>query len=511
MEAPALDSSGGGRTLVWVLLAGTISGLLYAVLTLASRALYRNGLDLRVAGLVVRGEPADASALVLQAGTYYGATAGLFAVYVGLIVACRRGLLEDRRARVFALAFPVLFNAGLLFVPPYASIDALTYAAHGYIGGESGANPYLVPAAQVGESAFGRQLAAYGWLPVHGPSPYGPLWTRMEVLVVELAGGATPSLLLLRGVVVAASLASAALVWRILARVRPEDKLLGTLVYLYNPVVVVEFAAEGHNDAVAIFFVLLSLLLAVAARPALSLGALSLGVLAKYLPVILLPANLVYLWHTRRSGVRLTAGLAAGLFAGCGLAVGFFWPFWEGPLTLDPVRQQGRPVVSPTLPGGLLLYLTQTRLPETAESIVLLTTGALFGLLALLVARRVRDATGLLEACAVTVLIYSFLVPSTYWPWYAALPIALLALCPRGLFLPLVLLISVASRAVSPVANLANNGFVGWETASHALVICGVAAPGAAALLLLALWLLASGNPGDIASPGRDASSRGPN
>src|ERR671934_246259 len=56
-----------------------------------------------------------------------------------------------------------------------------------------------------------------------------------------------------RLVVVAASLGSALLIWKILGDVRPGHQFVGTLAYLWNPLIVVEVATEGHNDSLVVF------------------------------------------------------------------------------------------------------------------------------------------------------------------------------------------------------------------------------------------------------------------
>lgn len=72
-----------------------------------------------------------------------------------------------------------------------------------------------------------------------------------------------PLAMLLKAIVVAVNTGAAMLLWRILGYVRPADQLFGTLVYLWNRVVLMKFAAEGHNDAVMILGVLAALLLSV--------------------------------------------------------------------------------------------------------------------------------------------------------------------------------------------------------------------------------------------------------
>ena len=216
-EARSVARSGALRVAV----IGASSGALYLVVYLTQRGMFLNG----------RGEaPVDGTRLLFEAGGYYGATVLLFALYVWIIFLCRRDLIQDNRTRMLALLFPVLFNLGLLFGHPHQSIDALTYVAHGYLGNLSGANPYTTAAASVEGTDFGEQLASFGWLPVHGPSPYGPLWTHIEVFAFAVSGSVPAALLMVKALVVAASLGSAALIWKILGHVRPEDQLLGTLV-----------------------------------------------------------------------------------------------------------------------------------------------------------------------------------------------------------------------------------------------------------------------------------------
>ena len=481
----------GRRDGMRVAAIGMLSGMLYVVGYAAQRAVFLNGQQAKVAGAVVQGAPPDGASLALELGVYWGATALLFALYGWILILCRRGALGDGRAALLALSFPVLFNVGLLFGLPYQSIDALTYVAHGFMGGAFDLNPYGRAAAEIaynGRTAgLARELATFGWLPVHGPSPYGALWTWIEVLAASLTGGVAGALLLTKALVVAASLGCAALIWTILGRVRPEDQLLGTLVYLWNPLIVVEFAGEGHNDALMILFVLLSLLFTVTARPALSVMGVVLGVLVKYLPVIFAPAQAIYLWRTRHSTSRLALSVSLALGASLLLAVALYWPFWIGADTFGAVSRQGLPFLAPTPSGILYWLLLQYFPPEAASTLTLRILGVLFVAFVVAAGWRARDAAGLLRACAAISLVYLLVVSAGTWPWYAALPLALLALTPRGIFLPLALIVTFTSRLVAPFSNLVNNRFAGWNDLIEIATVVSVTLPLAILLPLCVL------------------------
>jgi hypothetical protein len=62
-----------------------------------------------------------------------------------------------------------------------------------------------------------------------------------------------------------------------------------TIIYAWNPLVIVEIAGSGHNDSLALCLLVGSILCVMAGRRALSIGALALSALAKLFPVTLLP------------------------------------------------------------------------------------------------------------------------------------------------------------------------------------------------------------------------------
>jgi alpha-1,6-mannosyltransferase len=283
------QGSPGGTLLI--LIAGSASAGLYVVVQLTQRAIFRNGLRANLL-LVDLGYPADPSALLWQCGSYLLSTFALFALYGFVLVRCQRGELGRGAARAWALGLPALFNMLLIPGVPHLSQDIFSYMAHGYLGQLPGGNPFLSAASEAANTAIGPQLAVYGWSPNAGIgiTPYGVLWTRLEMAVMGITSDVHTALLLLKAIVVAASFGAAVLIWWLLGRTNPRLQMLGTLAYLWNPLVVVEFAGEGHNDSVLIVLVLAVLVACAAGRPAVSVAALSMGVLVKYLPAMFIPA-----------------------------------------------------------------------------------------------------------------------------------------------------------------------------------------------------------------------------
>jgi hypothetical protein len=63
----------------------------------------------------------------------------------------------------------------------------------------------------------------------------------------------------------------------------------------------------------------------------------------------------------------------------------------------------------------------------------------------------VRDEQTLLRAAAGTSVAYVLLASPSYWPWYAVLPVALLALVPGRRSLILLVAMSLGSRLAAPL------------------------------------------------------------
>jgi hypothetical protein len=102
----------------------------------------------------------------------------------------------------------------------------------------------------------------------------------------------------------------------------------------------------------------------------------------------------------------------------------------------------------------------------------------------LIASARVRDAESLLKACAGISLVYLLVGSPVYWPWYASMPLALMALSPYGVFRWMVVVLPLCSRIVAPIEDIMVNRFMTWETEVWLVTAIGVALPLVVFLLL---------------------------
>ena len=152
-------------------------------------------------------------------------------------------------------------------------------------------------------------------------------------------------------------------------------------IYGWNPLVVVEFAASGHNDALALAATVGATLLIIGPRRVLSTMLLAAGVLAKAFPAVLVPLWLARLKWPRRGW---PAALAAG-----GLAAICAWPYRSAvPVVLATFHQYQTSFRD----NNASVYLVLQRISGSNQLALGLGVGLVAGLALWAAARRIASA-----------------------------------------------------------------------------------------------------------------------
>ncbi|MBU1877356.1 MAG: hypothetical protein KJ734_00235 [Chloroflexi bacterium] len=357
------------------------------------------------------------------------------AAFLGYVAAAwwlRRA--PDRR-KVLVLAFivglAVVFRLTLLFTtPPTLSDDVYRYIWDGRLT-NAGVNPYAYavnsPLLDPLDSPQ-RALVNNDWM----ASPYLPAAQVYFAVVYWLA---PDSPLAFQIAAVFLDLLTGLLVLDLLRRLGLPR--IGALIYLWNPLVVVEFAHGAHVDALMITLMMAALWALVAVRGRLlSAALLAAATLTKGLPALLLPL-LVRRWGWRRTALYAALIVATcipfALGAGWGLngplsttglfgAIGIYASFWNynGGLYhwlgvgLSGCQTAG--AVSPEVAGWASTWVAK------------LIVAVLLGLTLLAVWWRGRRQAGdlpLLRWALVPLAAY-LLLTTTVHPWYVTLVIPLL-------------------------------------------------------------------------------------
>jgi hypothetical protein len=252
-------------------------------------------------------------------GAPYGAQLAVFLFLhlpplLGFAVARAR---PPRRADWFwIVGAAALFRLTLLASPPVLSDDLYRYLWDGRVQ-THGINPYL--------HAPDDPALAHLRDPLHArinhsdvPTIYPPLSQILFAAVSYLSGSVTA---------MKAAMALAEMVgWLALGRLWILRGLPASwlVLYLWNPLPVIEVSGSGHNDAPGVTLLLFASLLIILGRPGVSIATLAGSVASKLFPFLSLPA---WLRATPRRFWILPLLLWAALwapYAGAG------WELWSG-------------------------------------------------------------------------------------------------------------------------------------------------------------------------------------
>ena len=338
----------------------------------------------------------------------------------------------------------LLFRLTVLPLPPSLSEDAVRYRWQGMLQA-AGGEPYR----DTPEEAEWTGLRDATWPNVTGkdkPSAYGPLleqiFFRYFLLASRLTDDPWRQVWLFKIPFALADLAAAAAVMALLAALgRPRR---WALIYLWSPLAVIEFWAEGHNDAFAVASVAAALALAVKGRSTWALLALTCGTLFKFWPAVLTPFLLVskagnrWRVHWRGAAACLPVALLVCLphwqgLLDVGFSVGGFFGGW---CNNDSVF------------GAVLALFggDYGRAAMASQGLLLAAVAAFQGL------RAVPLRAELATICAL------LLLSSNCFPWYLTWMLPLLAARPVA---PLLLWTALAGLAYHVVIGYEATG--AWE------------------------------------------------
>ncbi len=355
---------------------------------------------------------ADASPLVPRNGGHPRGDAAWAWVFLALagaaLLAYAAGLVLVRRssarlAWVAALAAAV--QLAPLAGPLLISTDAWTYWSYGRIAAVHGDNPYrAVPADYPADPALEHTGTAWR----RTSSIYGPAFTLASEPVAHASGRSDDA-----AAWIYKALAAAAMLAATWAAARAARRQAFAVAFVgWNPVVALHAAGGGHNDAWMAALVASAVALGIAGRRQLAGAAWAGAVAIKWVPLLLVPLQIL---ADRRRGLSFGAGgaVAAGVVIGA-LAT---WRYGLGWLdALEPVARKAGEQTSYAIPSRLA-QLGLSR--ELAAGLLALAFGLAY--LALL-----REAWRGRPRLALT---SALLLLATPWlvVWYLAWPAALAA------------------------------------------------------------------------------------
>ena len=346
-----------------------------------------------------------------EAVVFVGGLAGLFVLYLIALRLTARAE-GDRRALAWVLGFALLYGVTLAATYPIGALDVFAYVFQGRILAHYHANPFVVAPASFPQDPV---LPLLAW--PSEPSTYGPLWVIVEgasALLYEdslLAG-----LAVFKAMGVALHVLTAYAVFLVLKRQGAQAPVAGTLFFAWNPLMIFEAAANGHNDVAMACLALLAVYALAAGRVSLSYPLLMASALVKFVTLVLFPVFLMA-WLYGREQVAIRArGAAVGLLLAGMLAAALYAPFWAGAETIGALKRGDLFTASPL--AFAFFFLKDRGYADAGQTV---RVGGSLLLLLFVVGRTllVRQGSRHLLAASFDILMAYFAL-ATFWfqPWY---------------------------------------------------------------------------------------------
>jgi len=382
--------------------------------------------------------------LILLAFIIYGLCSGLIQ---------RRGV-QSNYTLVMRLIWITAVVSGCIYIftPVSTSDDISSYASYGRLLLFHHANPYFIP-----PSAFPQDptYPLIYWR--HIVTIYGPLWTLISAFLGWLAGiDSLGYLITFRMFTFAAYLLNILLVTAILRAMNrsPRTIALGTLLYAWNPLVLLESNLGGHNDILMVTFMLLGISLSVRAEQndithfrfyAAPLVVFTLAALVKFsaIPIIALFIVMLF-WKTfyAKSAIPdprpqsvLTSWRAAlftvlsASFVSSAAALLFYGPFWIGHSIKDIAYSfSSQPTAHSTYDSILLLIRVLNKIHSLPAYLLIFTSRDMWDIIIFIavvyalaagIALLRRIPTTRTVALATLLVLGTFILFTAWFvPWY---------------------------------------------------------------------------------------------
>jgi hypothetical protein len=357
-----------------------------------------------------------------------------------------------RRALLLGVSAALLFGVTLFFQPALFSDEAFSSLFSGRLIALYGLDPWQTAAIHLGSDPY------LPWIrQLQSASVYGPLWELLVAALALVSNSPLASLLLLKGLMLASHLLNALLIWSILSKIAPEQRLSGLLLYAWNPLALMALAGSSQNEGLLLTLALLALWLHVhiAGRrgEAAALVLFALASAVNMTAVLLIPLYICFCLGREDKEGGQALRLAWRILLPLAVLIACYLPFWHGKASyqaltgaIDWSSLQRSPLAIFRPPLRLLFRLLapvvdspRYRRPATPVDLTIKGTALLcFLLLFISLATWLRRASAtrrcadppappagaarlepLLSAWGLLMGGWLLLMSFIFWPWYA--------------------------------------------------------------------------------------------
>ncbi len=274
---------------------------------------------------------ADIRAFTPSLGEGLGYAVWLCLTFGLYLLANRQVRKSDTPPSITVILFvTLLFGLPLLQTFPVNATDVYRYAIRGRVSSNYGQNPFVVPPSDFPNDPF---------LPLAGEwagetSPYGPVWELIAGAITQVGqDNLLLNLLSFKALGLLTHLAITLLIWQLLKGEDASQRATRTLLWAWNPAILLMLVVDAHNDGLMLLWLLLGLWTMRRGYSTTGFLLMAMAPLTKPIGLLPLPIFFLDIWRQQpdfKSKARFIWSSAAGTLGMVWIA---FLPFGS-PLSL---------------------------------------------------------------------------------------------------------------------------------------------------------------------------------
>jgi len=234
------------------------------------------------------------------------------------------------------LIFITIIAFVFMLILPYLSSDIYYYIGDSWLASKYNKNPYYTAVLDLQEQGINDEILNNTGYWKATTSVYGPLWNSIATFLVSFSfGSVTIALFIFKIASYAIHILNSCLIYKI---TRSKKYML---IYGLNPLILVEFLSNVHNDIYLVLFILLALYFLIRKKNILfTILFLGLSVSLKYSTALLVPFILIYCFREKNVSKRILYCILSGVSI-IGFVILLYLPYYRDMTIFTNMLVQG--------------------------------------------------------------------------------------------------------------------------------------------------------------------------
>ena len=340
-------------------------------------------------------------------------------IVIGLLIAFSiiYFLLIKKENKIFSdkkqiLIFIILISFIFMIILPYLSSDIYYYIGDSWLAAKYKANPYYTSVTDLQNAGINDEILNNTGYWKDTTSVYGPLWNSIAKLLVSFSfGNVTIALFVFKIASYLIHILNTYLIYKI----SKSKKYM--LIYGLNPLILLEFLSNVHNDIYLVLFILLTLYFLVKGKNIyFTIIFLALSVSIKYSTLLLVPFILIYCFRDKTIPKRILYCFVSGISI-IGLVVLMYLPYYRDYTIFTNMLVQGSRY-SQSILTFLMLKGNKSIFELISKLIRPIFIIIYIYILAFYVFKRKITLKELMRSYNFVMLVFIFLVLTNFQKWY---------------------------------------------------------------------------------------------